>query len=381
MMRAELVDREKWVTPERFRRVLGVYQALPGPEATEMACYFGMLRHGRLGAVAAGLGFILPGLVLMLVASWLYVRYGVEHAAVQSAFAWCRPAVIGLMVLGCMRLTQKTIIGEHVVVLAVVGCAAGAAHWLGAAFWIGLIGAGVVTALAARRRWVWMVIAGVVWVGAMGWSERMNGAVAVVAPLPNAGEPTQAASGLEIVPMGMWGSPPAPYVAMTGLEAGLLTFGGAYTAIPVVEARAVKSPSVMWLTREQFLDALAIGGVLPAPLIIFGTMVGYLGGGWLGAMLMTVGIFLPAFGFTLIGHKYFERLVDEPRAHAFLEGVAAAAVGIMTVVTIRIGLETLTTPRGVGIAAAALVVLVVWKSKLATPVVVLGAAVLGTMIQ
>jgi len=112
-----------------------------------------------------------------------------------------------------------------------------------------------------------------------------------------------------------------------GLLAGLLTFGGAYTAIPFVQQNAVIIGR--WLPNEIFLDGIAIASILPAPLVIFNTFVGYYGGELPGALLMTLGVFLPAFSFTLIGHEFFEKITKFKMTICFLDGVTAGAVGLI----------------------------------------------------
>lgn len=114
---------------------------------------------------------------------------------------------------------------------------------------------------------------------------------------------------------------------IVGLRAGLLTFGGAYTAIPIMQYDAVTAGG--WMSNAQFLDGLALGGILPAPLIIFSTFVGHLGNGRLGALVITLGVFGPAFAFTLIGHEHIERFIENKTTHAFLDGITAGVVGLI----------------------------------------------------
>lgn len=167
-------------------------------------------------------------------------------------------------------------------------------------------------------------------------------------------------------------------IFVSGLKAGLLTFGGAYTAIPFVRNDAVGRG---WMTDGQFLDGLALSGVLPAPLIIFATFVGYVAGGPVGAVAMTVGVFLPAFAFSLIFYDRLEAVVENKRLHAFLDGVAAGVVGLIGATTID--LAQVTAERvpsltvGMSIFAAALAFLYAWKNKLNVVVVILAAGLTG----
>jgi chromate transporter len=161
----------------------------------------------------------------------------------------------------------------------------------------------------------------------------------------------------------------------SGLRAGLLTFGGAYTAIPFIQHDAVEVGR--WMTNAQFLDGLALSGLLPAPLIIFSTFVGYVGGGPLGAIAMTIGVFVPAFSFTIIGHEALEKLVENRSAHAFLDGVTAGVVGLISATALIILSETVVGLNAWVIFSLAVIVLFVSKSKWTVAWVVLAAGLFG----
>jgi chromate transporter len=164
---------------------------------------------------------------------------------------------------------------------------------------------------------------------------------------------------------------------ISGLRAGLLTFGGAYTAIPFIQHDAVEVGQ--WMTNAQFLDGLALSGLLPAPLIIFSTFVGYLGGGAIGAILMTIGVFAPAFSFTMIGHEYLEKLTENKSIHAFLDGITAGVIGLISVTAIYIFIETITNLPAFIIFSLALIVLFISKSKWIVAWVVLVAGLVGLL--
>ena len=339
MIRHALVEEERWITSPRFNRVLAVYQALPGPEAHELCVYFGMLSRGRVGAVLAGLGFMLPGFVLMLLLSWTYVRFGIRSPLWNAAFAGCQAGVAALIVRAVHRLGVHALHRKGLVLIAL-------ATALGV--WVGV------------NPIVTLLLAGLVWALAEGVAPRMPD----VAP----GFLLQVLPALPILP-GL------AELFFTGLRTGLLTFGGAYTAIPFLQNDAVVKGG--WLTQAQFLDGLALSSILPAPFIIFSTFVGYLGGGFPGAFLLTAGVFLPAFAFTLIGHDHLERLVEMTATHAFLDGVSAAVVGLIAVTALTVARDTLSSVLAVAIFAGSLVVLYRLRSRLATLWVMLGAAVMG----
>lgn len=361
MIRQELVDEEQWISSERFNRVLAVYQVLPGPEAHELCVYFGMLSRGRPGAFLAGLGFMLPGFVLMFLLSWFYSAYGIHSPLFQAVFLGMQPAVGALIVRAVHR------IGGHVLKenrwLWGIAILAGIAQLLGSNFLLTLLAAGSSYALAKRGRAGFGLGVGVLffaWVAASaaGWIPLL--AAPAVAPTPGAGAP-----------------PSALALLISGLRAGLLTFGGAYTAIPFLQHDAVQVGG--WLTNAQFLDGLALSGLLPAPLIIFSTFIGYLGGGPLGAVAITLGIFLPAFAFTMFGHEIVERLVENTAVHAFLDAVTAGVVGLIAATALSILSETVLGLHAWVIFAAALLALFLSKAKWTIAAVILCAGAYGLL--
>jgi chromate transporter len=350
MLRHELVDRDRWASPPRFLRALAVYQALPGPEAHELCCWFGWLSRGRVGSVVAGLGFMLPGTLLTLLCARLYVAHGLDAPLVAAAFAGMQPAVVALVVRAVPR------IGGHALRTKAAWVAAGAgvvSEALGLPFWVPLLfGALWLPNAAHRARAAVLLLA---FLAAVVWLRTGPAAAIAARAAPAAATPL--------------------LLFAIGLKAGLLTFGGAYTAIPVVRDETVVARG--WLTDAQFLDAIAVGGVLPAPLVVFGTFVGYVAGGCAGALAATAGIFLPAFGFTLVGHRWIERLVEAPRAHVTLDGIAAAVVGLIAATAVRLAHGALDAPWRALAFAAALAAALRWRTPWLVPAIVLGGAGVG----
>lgn len=362
MVRHELVDEERWISSARFNRLLAVMQVLPGPEAHELCVHLGMRAKGRLGGLLAGLGFMLPGFVLMMLLSWLYFQVDFDRSRVGAAFLGVQAAVIALIVRAVHRIGQHVLIDRWLWGIAIVG---GAAALLGVSFWITLPAAGVAYMLvrAGRQGLAFGVAAlavGIAFAVTLIASEKVAEAVTV----------TEAPGSV------------APLILfLSGLKAGLLTFGGAYTAIPFLRNDAVGRG---WMGDGQFLDGLALSGILPAPLIIFSTFIGYVAGGPLDALAITGGVFLPAFAFSLIFYDRLENLVEAKGVKTLLEGVAAGVVGLIAATTFELARGLLSqsnrAPALLAIAAAALLALYLWKSKLAPPLVLVAAgfvAVLG----
>ena len=360
MLRDALVDRERWVTSDHFNRVLGLYQVLPGPEAHELCVYFGMLSRGRVGGVLAGLGFMLPGFILMLALSWLYVSAGLLSDEWAAVFAAVQAAVAAVIARAVHR------IGSHVVTngwLWAVALLAAAAHLMGVHF-----------------AWI-LVVGGLSYLAVHGGFRVVAGAALAVALLALLALAVGGGLSETVVVAGVSGEPHTQNAVSlarlfwAGLKAGALTFGGAYTVIPFLQEDAVVNGA--WLSNAQFLDGVALGSLLPAPLIIFATFVGYLGGGAAGAFILTIGIFLPAFALTLIGHRPMESFLHRPLVRPFLDGVTAAVVGLIA--GTALGLLPVTVvdlPTG-AVFVLALIAAFAFRSKFVVPAIVAAAIAWG----
>lgn len=365
MIKRELVEEEKWVEPSRFNRLLAIYQVLPGPEAHELCVHFGMMRGKRLGGLLAGLAFMLPGLLLILAIAWLYQHLDLRQPLVAVAFIGIQIGVIALIVRAVHRIADHTLTDPWLWAIAVASAASAA---LDVSFWVTLPAAGFAYAAVEARRYAlsaFIVVAAVTLAIFIGRNALLAG--------------SQVPGGTaEIIRAG---SVSALVLFLSGLKAGLMTFGGAYTAIPFVRGDAVGRG---WITESQFLDSLALSGIIPAPLIIFATFVGYLAGGLWGALAMTAGIFLPAFAFALLFYDRLERVIENERLHRFLEGVAAGVVGLIAVTAIQLGwnvARSVPSPAlGAIVFVAGLALLYLWRSKLSVPVVVLGSGAAGALL-
>jgi chromate transporter len=364
MIKRELVEEHRWVSPTRFNRLLAIYQVLPGPEAHELCVHFGMMKGNRLGGMLAGLAFMLPGLLLILAIASLYQSLDLTQAGIAAGFAGIQIGVIALIVRAVHRIADHALADRWLWAIAVASAASAA---IGVSFWATLPAAGLIyAAVQARLNSVAAIVLAIA-VALAFWSRGIPTLIGSAAP---AGSPV-------VVPAG---SIAALALFLSGLKAGLLTFGGAYTAIPFVRGDAVGRG---WVTEGQFLDGLALSGIIPAPLIIFATFVGYLAGGLTGALAMTAGIFLPAFAFALLFYDRLERVIENEGLHRFLEGVAAGVIGLIAVTAVQLALGvSRSVPSiimGTAIFAAGLALLYLWRSKLAVPAVVLGSAVAGVL--
>jgi chromate transporter len=279
--------------------------------------------------------------------------------------------VLGALFLGVQAAVLAIIlravhrIGEHILLdrwLWAAFLASAAASLFGVSFWIVLPAAGAAYALASTKHY-WLIAVVLMIAGLFATLPILTGGGA-------AG--TTAAVG-DIAPSTM-------ALFWAGLKGGLLTFGGAYTAIPFVRNDTVGRG---WMTDAQFLDGLAFSGVLPAPLVIFSTFVGWVIGGPAGALAITAGMFLPAFAFSLVLYERLEAIVEHKRLQMFIGGVGAGVVGVIAVTLIDLAQTAVVrTPNqilSVAIFVVALAIMYRWKSKLSTPLVLALGAAVGAM--
>lgn len=364
MMRQELVEKGKgWVTQAHFNRILGLYQILPGPEATELAVYFGTVKRGTMGGILTGLGFILPGFLLMLLLSSLYIRLGLNSPTLALFFMGLKLGIVALMIRATHRLGRRAAPHPFLMAVALLCLLLTLAkvHFIPT-----LLMAGFLTLLFKQHRRTAYEVAAVVFLGILlmmvyGFSPSFFPAPELIAPAATLNTPSLV------------------QLFTSGLRSGLFTFGGAYTVIPYLQHDAVIIGQ--WMTLPQFLDGLALSGILPAPLIIFATFIGYVTKGLWGALFITFGIFLPAFALTLVGHEPMEKIVNHPRIRSFLDGVTAGVVGLILFTLIGLIPAIVKSATDLLLVAAALFIL--YKSKHSATVVpvILGTGILYLLIK
>lgn len=354
MLRQSLVEEEGWIDKARFNRLLAVLQILPGPEAHELCVHLGMVARGRIGGLLAGLGFMLPGFVLMLGAAWAYEAWIAGNGIWAGAMVGVQIAVLGIILRSVVR------IGQHIVEGPLLGLIAMAA---------------LVATLAQVPFWIVLIAGGVAYFAP---DKPMRG-VALLMIILLAGSLAVLGGGA-FLPVAVATGAPATILMLfiAGLKGGLLTFGGAYTAIPYVRADTVGRG---WLSDGAFLDGVALANVLPAPLVIFATFAGYLAGGFPGAIATTAGMFLPAFAFSLLFFERLEAVVAHPALHHVLAGVAAAVVGIIAATFLELARTTAgrTPLMLIGIAIFLVALALAWwvKRPWITPAIVGGGAIAG----
>lgn len=330
MLREEVVVRRHWLSEQQFLDLLGATNLIPGPNSTEMVIHCGYLRAGWRGLIVAGTVFIAPAALLVLACAWLSVRWGTLPEVAQL-FAGIQPVILAIVAQAIWGLGRAAIRRVGLVVLAVVALAM---YFLGVNEIAILFGAALVRLLLelARR-----------------WRDRAIGAVA---PL-----------GLATVPLATGALPAVPVTLLelfvTFLKIGSVLYGSGYVLLAFLRRDFVER--LGWLTDRQLLDAIAVGQVTPGPVFTTATFVGYLVAGLPGALLATVGIFLPAFVFVAAIEPFVPRLRRSSWTAPLLDGVNAAAVALMAGVLWQLSRPVLVDPLRLILALVALLLLVRFK--------------------
>ena len=359
MFHDEVVKRRKWLTDQEFLDLLGATNLIPGPNSTEMAIHIGYLRAGWPGLILGGACFILPAMLIVIALAAVYVRYG-STPQVEWILYGIKPVVIAIIIQALWSLGKKAVKSW---LLAFTGAAVLALYYLGVNEIPLLIAGGLFIMLAMNIQRL-----------------KNPGKIGLLAPLAGwnrlnlwaksggarLGSIAMLATPLTAVPYSL------PLMFLTFLKIGAVLYGSGYVLLAFLRSDFVLRFG--WITDQQLLDAVAIGQVTPGPLFTTATFIGYLLGGTPGALLATLGIFLPSFIFVAITNPLIPRLRSSTWVSGILDGVNVAALGLMAAVTIQLGRSSLTDPVTVLIALTSLVLLL-WLKINSTWLIAGGAAI------
>ena len=344
LMHEEVVRRRKWLSEQEFLDLVGAVNIIPGPNSTEMAIHVGLRRAGWPGLIAAGLGFVGPAVVIVLALAWAYMRFGSTPQAEWLLYG-IKPVVIAIIAHALWSLGRKAL---RTIPLAILGAVVILLYVLGVNEIALLLGAGVLFMLLTNAR--------------------------RPPPVPHIGlliPGVAASAALAAVPFSL------PLLFLTFLKIGAVLYGSGYVLLAFLRADLVVRYA--WLTDQQLLDAIAIGQITPGPLFTSATFIGYVLAGTPGALLATLGIFLPSFIFVALSSPLIPRIRSSPWAGAFLDGVNASALGLMAAVTWQLGQASLVDPLTIVVALIALALLL--RFKINSTWLILGGALIGLLAQ
>ena len=358
MMEDEVVRRRQWVSHEAFLDMLGACNLIPGPNSTEMAIHIGHRRAGFVGLAVAGSCFVVPAVAITIAIAWAYVRFG-SMPQVAGALYGIKPVIIAVVVQALWRLWPSAARTRRLIFLTL---AATAAALLGFDEIVILFATGLITiALYFVDNRV---------------RPRDRPAVGAIATLPAL--PATTATIARATTLA--GAAVAPFslgtMFLLFLKIGAVLFGSGYVLIAFLQADFVDR--LHWLTRGQLLDAVAVGQFTPGPVFCTATFIGYLLGSSTGAIVATIGIFLPAFVFVAISGPLLPRLRRSPIAGAFLDGVNAASLALTIAVTWELGREAIVDLTTVTLAVLGAVGLI--RFRLNSAWLVLAGGLVGALL-
>jgi len=330
MMHDEAVRRRRWLTEERFLDLLGATNLIPGPNSTELAIHIGWERRRWAGLLTAGLSFILPAMLMTGGCAWVYVNFGAVPSALWLLYG-VKPVILGVVAQAIWGLAPRA---ARTIELRALAATAGALALSGANEIAVLFGSGIVAVIAARTK-----------------RDREGSAGGRVGQLAPVIPMVAVATGATSVTL--------PGLFWVFFKTGSVLFGSGYVLLAFLRADFVQR--LGWLTEAQLIDSIAIGQVTPGPVFTTATFIGYLLAGPRGALVATAGIFLPAFIFVALSAPLIPRLRASAAASAFLDGVNAASLAFMAVVTIQLGRAALVDVPTVALALVASVLLIRYK--------------------
>lgn len=346
MMHDEVVVRRQWMTEQHFLDLVGATNLIPGPNSTEMAIHIGYERAGWRGLLAAGLCFIMPAVFIVLLLAWAYVEYGNTPQG-DALLVGIKPIIIGIVLQALYSLGKTALKGP---LMIAVGIMALALYLLGVNELIVLFGSALVmVAIQAVRRLPQTMAAALPLAGLKSW-------------LPQMAEPS---------------ANPLVQLFLVFLKAGALLYGSGYVLLAFLRNDLVLHYG--WLTDQQLLDAIAIGQFTPGPVFTTATFIGYLLAGVPGAVVATVGIFMPSFIFVALLARIMPHIRKSPWTSAFLDGVNVAALGLMAGVTWQLGRAAIFDIPTALLAVAGIVLL--FRFRINSAWLVLAGGIVGLTIM
>jgi chromate transporter len=348
IMQRETVRGRHWLNDQEFLDLVGATNIIPGPNATELALYLGLVRAGWFGYAAAGLLFIIPGMLATLALAWVYVTYG-SLPQVGWVLYGVKPVVIAIVVQALWDLGRKAV---KSVLTAIIGIVVIVFYLFGFnEIAILFAGAGIVLLFHSGRH------------------------------LLKRGLPVLLLSPMLKAPISVLSAITVPFsqttLFLTFLKIGSVLYGSGYVLVAFFNSEFVER--LGWLTHQQLLDAIAVGQITPGPVASSATFIGYIIGGWQSALLATLAFFLPSFFFVALISRIMPYLRKKWWSGAFLDGVNVASLGLMAAVTWQLGRAGVTDWFTISLTIVAL--FLVFKFKMNSTWLILGGALLGVVYK
>lgn len=349
MMHNEVVKRRKWFSEQEFLDLIGATNLIPGPNSTEMAIHIGYLQAGWPGLLAGGICFVAPAMLIVLAIAWAYLKFG-STPQVEWLLYGIKPVIIAIIIRAIWNLGRKAV---QSLLLAIAGLVILILYLFFHVNEIALLFVGGLTV---------MVIAN--------FQRLRQQHISSLFIAPFSGLNPSLFSLLASAPFSL------PILFLTFLKIGAVLYGSGYVLLAFLHADFVAR--LGWLTDQQLIDAIAVGQVTPGPLFTSATFIGYILGGVPGALLATLGIFLPSFAFVAVSNPLIPKMRNSAWVSSFLDGINVASISLMAVVTLQLGQASLIDPPTIIIALISLALLL--RFKINSTWLIIGGAIAGLII-
>jgi chromate transporter len=343
-MHRDLVEQRGWFSDDEYRQGLALAQTMPGPLAAQLAMWLGFLTRGIVGSAAVAVAFVAPPFLLVTAAAVIYVEHQ-GSSVVHALFRGVGPAIVAIVAIASVKLAHTTNKRDPLL-------------------WAIAAGVCAVTVVAGAEI-VWLFLAaGIFGAIVYGGGLPPRRAVANIAPLATVKGLTLTGSGAGLGTLGLF-----------FLQAGAFTFGSGLAVVPFLHQGLVSGHH--WLSEQQFVDCVALGIISPGPVVIIGTVAGYIVFGLTGALVATVAIFLPAFALVVLLGRTYRRHAGHPRLKGFVSGATAAASGAIAGAAIVIAKGIVNDAASVAIVAVSLALLLQRSVRVPEPALIATAAAVG----
>lgn len=352
-MHKDLVENRQWISAEEYKQGLALAQLAPGPLAAQLGIYLGFVHYRILGATLAGIAFVLPSFIMVVLLGMAYKLYG-GLVWMHAVFYGVGAAVIGIIANSSYKLTTKSI-GKF-------NLQSFKENWL---LWLFFIAAAAITYFTQQEQVLLFVAAGIIYMFIKAPPKWIN---------------KTTASSFILLQIGFWNyeSSTLTKIALFFTKAGAFVFGSGLAIVPFLHAGVVNENH--WLTEQQFVDAVAVAMITPGPVVITVGFIGYLVAGFPGACIAALATFFPCYLFTIIPAPYFKKIAKNQSIKAFVNGITAAVIGALVGAVIVMASRSIYDIPTLMIAIGSIIVLI-YNKKIQEPFVIAVAAVLGIFIK
>lgn len=351
-MRRDLVESKQWISEEEFKQGLALAQLAPGPLAAQLAIYLGFVHYRYWGATLAGIAFVIPSFIMVVLLGMAYQAFG-GLSWMQAIFYGVGAAVIGIIFLSSYKLTTKTIGSIDRTSLR-------KNTWL----WLFFLVGALITYITQKEDILLFICIGIFYMllkaPPKGLNKHSNSFLLV------------SMFSFEYDAHVLW------KMALFFFKAGAFVFGSGLAIVPFLQSGVVQENH--WLTEQQFLDAVAVAMITPGPIVVTVGFIGYLVAGFPGAVVAALATFLPCYLFTILPAHHFKKIANNGSIKAFVDGITAAVVGALFGAVLVIAQRTLSDLLSLVIAVCSIIALVYIK-KLKEPYLLLLAAMVGICIK